>query len=391
MSHVVVYLPLLLLAALPEHDPQRRVHDLADILPLALEQQLETLAHDVEQQTTAQLAVVTVTTLDGSSVELYANKLFNSWGIGQRNTNNGVLLLIAPRQRKMRIEVGYGLEPLLTDALCGEIRDEWILPAFKKQDYPQGIRDGTEQIAAILRKHPDAARGVANSAPLLVRTARRDSLLATAMVGVGTVGVLLLAWYATRKRLISTVVFAGGVAVLAVLLVIALAFVFRAPNPGEPMLWFGGMGAASAGALGHLVRRYRRFGPHGCSQCGTRLELLDEQADDKHLSEIQQLEEKIGSVDYDVWYCPACLHTDTERYVAFFSGFSDCPSCPARAFKQGPKRTVTSPTRRSTGMARIESRCVSCKHKTVQEVVLPQISDSTSSGSSWGGGGGGCE
>jgi uncharacterized protein len=107
---------------------------------------------------------------------------------------------------------------------------------------------------------------------------------------------------------------------------------------------------------------------------------------------VQRLEEKIGSVDYDVWFCPACLHNDTEPYIKYFSGFSECPECHARTFKHGPQETIRAATTVSAGSARIESRCVACNHKTVENIVLPVIATSTSSGSSgssWGGGGGG--
>jgi uncharacterized protein len=90
--------------------------------------------------------------------------------------------------------------------------------------------------------------------------------------------------------------------------------------------------------------KYRRFGPHGCSKCGTHLELLSEQDDDPKLSSVQRLEEKIGSVDYDVWICPACLSSDTDRYVKRFSGFQDCSACKARTFKLDPQEVLVPAT-----------------------------------------------
>ena len=74
------------------------------------------------------------------------------------------------------------------------------------------------------------------------------------------------------------------------------------------------------------------------------MELLSEQDDDPKLSAVQRLEEKIGSVDYDVWICPACLNNDTERYVKAFSGFTDCPKCGARTFKKDSPHEITPAT-----------------------------------------------
>jgi uncharacterized protein len=145
------------------------------------------------------------------------------------------------------------------------------------------------------------------------------------------------------------------------------------------------------GAWFSNLKRYSRYGPHGCSKCGTRLQLLSEQEEDPKLSEVQQLEEEIGSVDYDVWYCPACLHNDTERYARAFSGFQECEKCHARTFKEDPQKTIQAATKRSTGTAKVEGRCVSCNHKTSRTIIIPIIStsSSSSSGGSFGGGGGG--
>ena len=112
------------------------------------------------------------------------------------------------------------------------------------------------------------------------------------------------------------------------------------PWPQQPLGWFGGAGTAGLAAWVYNFRKYRRFGPHGCSKCGTRLELLSEQDEDPKLLPVQRLEEKIGSVDYDVWICPACLNTDTERYLQPFSRFKECPKCHGRTFKEDPQKVI---------------------------------------------------
>ena len=385
------------LIALPAPlDKTRRVHDFANSLSADAIQHLESLAQEVESKTTAQLTIVTVTSLEGQSIEQYANTLFNQWGIGQKATNNGVLLLIAPNDRRVRIEVGYGVEPLLSDGLCGEILDEFVIPEFKKGAMSQGVNNGAEQLGAILLNHPKAAQGLKDSAPLLVRTPRRDAMAGLSLLSIAIVVVFGLGWFAVRWRSFSTLKFVVMSIVLLILASIATLLILRAANKTNGLLWFGGSaGALTLGALGQNFRRYRRYGPHGCSKCGTQHILLNEKLDDARLSEVQRLEETMGSVDYDVWYCPACLHNDTERYVSYFSGFQDCPSCQARLFKEGPPRTIQSPTTYSSGTAEVEGRCVSCKRKSVRTVILPQIVKSTSSssgsssGGSWSSGGGG--
>ena len=209
-----------LLAVVMPQDPNVRVHDFAGLLSADQRTALERTAEDVEKQTTAQLAVVTVESLDGKTVEVYANELFNAWGIGQKDVNNGVLLLVALQQRRMRIEVGRGVEPLLTDAMCGQIRDTFIIPRFKEGDFAGGIVAGTEELARVLKSDPEAARGSPNSGPALERAAQRNALVATSGVGIAALVLTVIGFMFAVRRLYSTTAFiavtAGGLIVLAI-------------------------------------------------------------------------------------------------------------------------------------------------------------------------------
>jgi uncharacterized protein len=387
--HVANLVGSILLSVLPLQDATRRVHDFANLLSAEQSQAIDAICRDVERQTTAQIAVVTVPSLDGKTVDDYAHELFNAWGIGLKEVNNGALLLVAPNERRARIEVGYGLEPLLTDALCGEILDVHAVPRFRASDYPGGIEAATRAIADILLADPATARGDPNSGPLLARRSRQQALYATAGVAALAVGLLIASSFIASRRNYSSIAFLV-ITGLGLIAIAAAAFLtFRAPEAQQPWGWLGGASAASLGAWFSNLKRYRRFGPHNCSKCGAQLQLLGNQEEHAKLTEVQNLEEKIGSVDYDVWYCPACLNADTERYLRPFSGFSECPKCGARAYKEDPQKTVRAATRTNSGLARIDGRCVSCNHKTSRTVMLPVLPAPRSSGSggSFGGGG----
>ena len=138
-------------AALPQ--PKGPINDFANVLSDAQEAELVALSRDLEAATTVELAVATVTSLEGMSIEQYATRLFAEWGIGQRATDNGVLVLVAPNEREMRIEVGYGLEGVLPDGLAGEIIRTTFIPRFRENDYGAGIMEGTRRIADVVRRH----------------------------------------------------------------------------------------------------------------------------------------------------------------------------------------------------------------------------------------------
>src|SRR5690606_37355317 len=132
---------------------------------------------------------------------------------------------------------------------------------------------------------------------------------------------------------------------------------------------------------------HRRYRPHHCELCAGPMTLLSEAQDDMHLNKKQLLEEQLKSIDYDVWHCPACLDTDTERYVAFLSPFQRCRKCRGQTFKE-TRTTVVPATYSSGGKDRIDGKCHFCKHKTSRIVRTPQKSNSSSSGGSSGSSGG---
>src|SRR6202047_4820879 len=111
---------------------------------------VEAKLKDLEDKSGFQLVVATVKSLQGSDVETYANQLFRAWKLGQAQKNNGVLLLVAPAEHKVRIEVGYGLEGTLTDALSSVIIASAIVPRFKTNDFSGGIERGVDGIISVL-------------------------------------------------------------------------------------------------------------------------------------------------------------------------------------------------------------------------------------------------
>jgi uncharacterized protein len=127
-----------------------RIVDQANVIPPAKRVDLDLKLADLEMKSGIQLVVATVSSLDGEEIEPYANALFRTWKLGQKDKNNGVLLLIAPKERRVRIEVGYGLEGTLTDALSKVIITNAIAPRLKTGDYGDGVTRGVDDIITVL-------------------------------------------------------------------------------------------------------------------------------------------------------------------------------------------------------------------------------------------------
>jgi uncharacterized protein len=141
-----------------------RVVDEAGVLDPAAEAALTAKLKQVEDQSGRQLVVATIADLQGYPIEDYGYRLGRSWGIGEKDRNSGIILIVAPNSRKMRIEVGRGLEPYMTDALSGRIIRDQMVPHFKAGDYPGGINAGVDAIIPQLTLPPEEAAKRASEA-----------------------------------------------------------------------------------------------------------------------------------------------------------------------------------------------------------------------------------
>ncbi len=142
-----------LISALPA--PTGYVNDFADVLSSSAEREITSVAQALQQNGEIEIAVVTVPSMEGNSIEEYSLDLARSWGIGQSQDNTGLLFLLSMEERQVRIEVGYGLEGDLTDGYVGRILDDYVIPPFKQGDYSSGMVDGTKAIAATLAEKRD--------------------------------------------------------------------------------------------------------------------------------------------------------------------------------------------------------------------------------------------
>jgi uncharacterized protein len=140
----------------PKRD-REPVVDAANLLSPAQKAEITALSEDINKATTRQFVVATIPDLQGYDIADYGYRLGRAWGIGQKDANNGIILIVAPNERKVRIEVGYGLEPIMTDALSNSIIQDTILPKFREKDMPGGIVAGAQAIAEQMKLPLEAA------------------------------------------------------------------------------------------------------------------------------------------------------------------------------------------------------------------------------------------
>jgi uncharacterized protein len=291
--------------------------------------QLNAIITELERTTSAELAVVVVRSLDGLSVDDAAAKLFQLWGIGKAGQDNGVLFLWSTGDRRVRVEVGYGLEGFLPDGKVGAILDAYVIPNFKSSRFDDGVLAGVQVLVRALGNEPIEL-------PSQQSESYEEGLSFTSPTTLGL---------------------------------------------------FGTIPAGLASIIG--FRRWRRYRRRSCPQCQTVMIRLGETEDNAHLKQEQQLEERIGSVDYDVWKCPSCSHHFILGYPKWLTSFGKCPQCHNRT-KSSTQTTIVAATTSSSGSARVNEKCEFCSYRREYTKTLPRIQSSSSSGrsgsSSFGGG-----
>ncbi len=155
--------------------PEGYISDFAKTIPAAEKNDLVALAGEIEKKSGAQIAIVTLKTVAPESIENYATHLFEKWGIGQKGKDNGVLILLAMAEHKVRIEVGYGLEGALPDGLCGRIIRQIMSPYFRQNEFGKGLLAGTTAISQTIAKEYDIKITPPTSLPVSSYTLKKSS------------------------------------------------------------------------------------------------------------------------------------------------------------------------------------------------------------------------
>lgn len=251
----VVFLPIFVknILAGKYPPPTGFINDFANILSTETKDSLEITLKEFKDSTSNEISVVTLTSLEKNVIENVAVEIFEQWGIGTKNKDNGVLLLVAPNERELKIEVGYGLEPILTDIRSGNIIRTIITPELKNNNYDAGITRGVNAIIEATSKDPTLFDNQ------VVNTDNSDQLDSFIFLGISL--IYLSAFLARSKRwwpggvigAILGLIFISFIGALILGLIGLLLDFFLSKNYkkrkslGLPISWFSSMGGFSSG------------------------------------------------------------------------------------------------------------------------------------------------
>lgn len=310
---------------------------------------------EVNNKGLGQLAVVVVGTTGGVNPRAFATELFNRWGIGHAGRHDGALLFIALHDRKAEIVLGDGVDSSADTNRSDALMSGTIVPAFKRGDPDTAVLMGAQGLSELLERSP------LNTGEDSTATAQQDA--PAPVQGSSGPGFTVASQETTRSS-----------------------------DDLAPWLYGGGAGGLVIGGLG--LRRWLRRRPRICEGCKQPRQLLDENADDAHLDQGQRLEEDLGSVDYDAWWCESCQDVRVERYGAWLTSYSKCPGCGYKT-KSESTRTLRSATYDHGGLVEVTVTCKHCSYRdrftrSTPRLTRPSSSSSggsrSSSSSSFGGG-----
>jgi uncharacterized protein len=411
--------------------------------------QINSILVQLEAKTSNEFAVVILPSIGNETPKVFANELFNFWGVGKKEKNNGLLLLLVLDQRRYEFETGYGLEGDLPDAYLKRVGSEFIVPNMKEKNPNQAILSAVEEISNKLNKLEtkldkiiDAEKNLEIYSKereenknfhsyswemiaiyilysifsyifLQVKGVRGNkysgiltynsfvnwrfaftgySLFILHFIYLGFIGADLLS-----PILKSIFIYFGLISFFSEIDYLNILNKRKYSDPYDHyksldkfledwefiipcFLFFTPMLTLLAYIL--IKKRKLRLAPRISKKSNLPMTRLSEDKEDFFLKEGQKLEETIGSVDYDVWFCEQSKEIKIYAYESFFTSYSKCPSCSYKTRYVESDEVIDSPTCTSSGKGIRHYACKNCSHKNSESYTIPQRDCSKSSGSS---------
>lgn len=343
-------------------DSTRYVSNPDGILSQAAESRINLILRNIRHTSTAEGVVVVLDDVEGTPAD-FATELFELWGLGKDDKDNGFLVLVVKDKRRAEIRTGYGIEGLLPDVVCTRIVRNYMAPDFRNGDYSAGTLAAMQAIESTLTT-PEAVEEIRSGRiDEDRRIAQEDEdapftfyLYLCGILAAGMTVVFLIYLYRVRK--------------MPLYQKYTVMNELRAPYLA---LTFLGLGFPLIATLPMLIiMQYWRNKPRRCTVCGKPMVKLDEETDNNYLSPGQDLEEKLGSVDYDVWQCPDDGEIQIEPYVSRTSPYRKCPRCGVYAYHLVSDKIETAPTTRRAGRGVRHYHCRACGYDHDDYYEIPR-------------------
>lgn len=350
------------------------VSDATQVLSKTVVAQLNNICVSLEREVGVEIAIVVVSGIEGDDEYDFAYNLFNTWRIGKEGKNNGLLWLYVVDIRAMKFETGYGLEGLLPDAYLNSLLDEDIFPLMREGRVDEAFLLGLKDIER--RLTTDAARE-----ELLLNTESSRVIIGNLLTTYFTFAFLVLILLAilfykrTQNLRGENNVIYNRINYL-ILGTKVLAFVF--PLPILFFYWYASK-----------FHRSLRENPMNCDYCGSIMRLLSETEEDEYLNFKQQAEERVKSIDYDVWKCNVCHNYKVLPYEKIATKYQVCPQCGAKTYSLVRDRVITPATTLTAGRGEKVHECANCHCRKVEPYIIPIIIVASSGSRSRGGFSGG--
>ncbi len=353
-------------------DRYEYVSNPSGILTAEAVRRLNDTIRSVWDETSVELVVVVVDKVDPSMTPAeFATKLFEKWGIGKKDKDNGVLMLVSRDDRAAEIRTGYGVEGALPDIIAGRIIRNDMAPEFREGNYDSGTIAGVNALAKVI-KNPELGDELTSK---YANDSQRDGVGDD--LSAGEFFTLYL-WFAL---FIALVMLADVVYAMYSTRNMDEVQRYRSLDSHKTVALFVAFITIGMGVIPylilkrklHTIRRHKRDCPH----CGTRMELIDEEHDNDYLTPAQDTEEKLNSIDYDVWHCPQCHEVEVLPYINRETNYTVCPRCGARAMSMVERRTLRQPTVRMEGEGADIYVCRNCGNQNQRKFKIPKKADPT--------------
>lgn len=352
---------------MPNPNIENRMEFVSDpdgLLTPAVKAEVNARLYKLREETMVEVAVAIPPSIGDEPVEEWSEKLFTLWGIGKRDNDNGVLLVISPESKIARIQTGYGTEGVLPDILCGKIIRNDIVPYMKEGNLDAAVESSTATLFTVLTD-PAAREELLSSQ----KDGEEEALSPDVIYGF--IGIVVSVAF-----LFALVLFMYELVKMKGLSNYDKALKWRRQLS---LFWLASLfsiGAALPIALLALLlykrNRNRRI---KCDTCGTLMNKLSEDKDNELLSPSQDFEEKIKTIDYDVWECPHCGTVERFPFRERQMKYSQCPRCGTVAQCLKYERTIVPATTAHAGKGEKVYECQFCHNQNRREFVIPKKDD----------------